>query len=195
MNDQTEQPVPPRPRGRPRKNPLPVMEREPMREEVKTNVLKMRNQPNWDTVDPSAVGTPDRLFIDPNLIPDGYTLQWVTDSVLGQGVPQHRSEFEKTGWTPLHGDDLDGQFDGMFMKKGATGEINVEGLVLMIRPKQMSEKAQSIDRKKAYDQVRIKEQALTGGDLTNVTLDTRHPSAVASNKINRSYERIEIPNE
>lgn len=190
MNDETA-PVK-RGRGRPRKHPL--VERESLREPVRTQALKFRNQPNWEAVDPSTVSHSDRLYIDPSLIPEGYSLQWVTDSVLGQSMPQHRSEFEKTGWHPLHGDDLDGRFDGMFMKKGATGEINVEGLVLMIRPKQMSEKAELINKKKARDQVRIKEQALTGGDM-NIPLDSQHPTALGSNKINRSLERIEIPKE
>lgn len=181
-----------RPRGRPRKHPLPSMEREPMREPVKTNKYNMRAQPNWIDVDPTAIESPDRLRIEKSLIPDGMSLQWVTNSVLGQPVQQHRAEFERKGWTPVHQSDFDGQFDGLFMPKGAEGEINQEGLVLMARPKELTNKALLADRKKAYDQVRIKEQALTGGDL-GTTLDSRDPTALASNKIRRSMERIEIP--
>lgn len=181
-----------RPRGRPRKNPLPAMEREPMREPVKTQNLKMRAAPNWEDVDPNAIDSPDRLRIDPSLIPDGMSAQWVTSTVIGQPVSQHRAEFERKGWTPVHQSDFDGQFDGLFMPKGAEGEITQEGLVLMVRPAEMTRKAQLADKKKAYDQVRIKEQALTGGDI-GVTLDSRHQTAIGSNKINRSMERIEIP--
>lgn len=182
-------PVVKRPRGRPRKSPV---ERETPREAVVTNRLKMRAAPNWESVDPEAVDSPDRLRINPDLIPSGMAAMWVTDSVLGQGVPQHRSEFERKGWTPVHQDDFDGQFDGLFMPKGRQGEINLDGLVLMMRPKQMSEKAELADKRKAYEQVAIKEQALTGGDL-GTTLDSRHPSATNSNRIKRSVERIEIP--
>lgn len=181
-----------RPRGRPRKHPLPDMEREPMREPVKTSKLNMRATPNWVDIDPSATDTPDRLRIDPSLIPDGMSAQWVTTTVIGQPVPQHRAEFERKGWTPVHQSDFDGQFDGMFMPRGQEGEINHEGLVLMVRPKEMTRKAELSNKQKAYDQVRIKEQALTGGDL-GVTLDSRHQSAIGSNKINKSIERIEIP--
>lgn len=179
-----------RPRGRPRKNPL--IEREEKQAPVKK--LKMRASPNWENFDTSAEDTPDRLRISPDLIPEGMSAMWVTDSVLGQSVPHHRSQFERKGWTPVHQDDFDGQFDGMFMPKGAPGEINVEGLVLMMRPRELTEKARRQDRRRAYEQVAVKEQALRGGDIP-VTLDPRHPSAVNTNRINKTMERIQIPSD
>ena len=182
-----------RPRGRPRKEPL--VEREVMREPVKSTKLKMRASPNWEEVDPLASDSPDRLKIDHSLIPEGMSALWVTDSVYGQGLPQHRSEFERKGWTPVHQDDFDNQFNGMFMTKNAPGEINVDGLVLMMRPKEMTKKADMADKRKAWEQVAIKEQALRGGDLPGVGLDTRHATALNSNKINKTMERITIPDE
>ncbi len=186
----TEAPIAtPKRRGRPPKiRQEPVIEREPTR----TKNFKMRARPNWETVDPNAMDSPDRLKIDPSLIPEGMSAQWVTDSVLGQGVPQHRADFERKGWTPVHQDDFDGQFDGMFMPKGKNGEINVEGLVLMMRPKEMTDKAELQNRRQAYNQVAIKEQALRGGDIP-VTLDAQHESARRTNRINKTMERIEIP--
>jgi hypothetical protein len=41
--------------------------------------------------------------------------------------------------------------------------------------------------------VMIKQQQLTGGDLPGVSLDSRHPTAVASNRINRTIEPVQIP--
>lgn len=175
-----------RPRGRPRKNPLPV-EREP----IKTK-WNMRATPNWEQHDPTSVETPDKLHIDPSLIPEGMSLMWVTSQVLGQDVSQHRSIFERGGWTPVHQSDFDGQFDGKFMPKGRDGEITHEGLVLMARPKEITEKAKFLEKKKAYEQVAIKEKALTSGDIP-VTLDAGHESAIRTNRINKSYERLEIP--
>jgi hypothetical protein len=159
--------------------------------EIKSS-LKMRARPNWEDVDPDALESPDRLHIDPRLIPPGMAAQWVTDSIYGQPQPQHRAGFEKRGWTPVHQEDFDGQFDGMFMPKGADGEIKLDGLVLMMRPKEMNDRAKRAERRAAREQVAIKEQALRGGDV-NVTLDGQHPSAVGSNKLNKSYERIAIP--
>src|SRR3989304_2837918 len=119
-------------RGRPRKNLAPE-------ESAKAppKQFKMKAKPNWENSDPDQEDTPDRLRINPALIPEGMAAQWVTDSVYGQGVPQHRADFERKGWTPVHQEDFDGQFDGMFMPKGKTGEIIVDGLVLMMRPSTM----------------------------------------------------------
>ncbi len=173
--------------GRPRKVP-----REEMREPIKSTSLNMKAKPNWESIDPHMEDSPDRLYIDKSLIPEGMSLQWVVNEIFGQEQSQHRGTFERTGWTPVHQTDFDGQFDGMFMPKGKEGEINVDGLVLMARPKAMTDKARKLEQKRAYEQVAIKEQALRGGDIP-ITLDARHPSATGSNKINKSYERIEIP--
>ncbi len=184
-----EAPVVKRGPGRPKKI---AVEREPVREPVQTKKWNMRAAPNWETVDPLDRETPDRLFIDPSWIPQGMSLQWVTSEIFGQSQAQRRGMFERTGWTPVHQGDFDGQFDGRFMPKGREGEINVDGLVLMARPKAMTDKAQVLENRKAYEQVAIKEQALRGGDIP-ITLDARHASATRSNKISKTVERIEIP--
>ncbi len=155
---------------------------------------KMKAKPNWDDEDADGLPdeSPDRLGIDPALVPEGMSLQWVTDSVYGQAVPQHRARFEKRGWTPVHQEDFDSVFDGMFMPKGMDGEIKVDGMVLMARPAEMTRKAVRDERRRAQEVIRIKEQALRGGDI-NTSLDSQHPSALKTNRINRTMERIEIP--
>ncbi len=175
--------------GRPRK-PLTAKPAEP----IVQKSFKMKAKPNWESFDATAEDSPDRLRIDPALVPDGFALQWVTDSVYGQSMAQHRSGFERKGWTPVHQEDFDGVFDGMFMPKGASGEIMNEGLVLMARPKEFSDKAKRLDHRRAIEQVQIKEQALRGGDIP-ISLDARHATALQTNKIGKSYERLPIPEE
>lgn len=155
---------------------------------------KMKAKPNWeeDDIEGMSDESPDRLRVDPEIIPEGMSLQWVTDSVYGQAVPQHRAKFEKRGWTPIHQEDFDGAFDGLFMPKGAEGEIKVDGMVLMARPAEMTRKAKISERIKAQEVIRIKEQALRGGDI-NTSLDSQHPSALKTNRISRTMERIQIP--
>lgn len=178
--------------GRPRK--IQADTPAPQRERSAAPRHKMKAKPNWDDDDISGLGeeSPDRLGIAPELVPEGMSLQWVTDSVYGQQVPQHRARFEKRGWTPVHQEDFDGAFDGMFMARGAPGEIKVDGMVLMARPAEMTRKATLDDRRKANDVIRIKESALRGGDI-NTSLDSQHPSALKTNRINRTMERVEIP--
>jgi hypothetical protein len=175
--------------GRPRKV---VVEREALRGETATPKYKMRAKPNWEEIDPNAQDTPDRLHIASELIPEGMAALWVTDSVYGQPVPQHRAEFERKGWTPVHQDDFSGQFDGMFMPKGAPGEIKADGLVLMMRPAELSVKSIREDKLRAIEQVQIKEAAMRSGDLP-ISLDARHSSALATNRITKTLDGAFIP--
>jgi hypothetical protein len=69
-----------------------------------------------------------------------------------------------------------------------------EGLVLMARPSELSDRARKIERRAALEQVHIKEQALRGGDIP-ISLDARHASALQTNKIGKTYERLPIPEE
>lgn len=165
----------------------------PKKEEPAPPKYKMKAKPNWEEIDYDMENTPDRLRIPHEMWPEGMTLQWVTDSVLGQNMGQHRSTFERTGWTPVHQEDFDGRFNGMFMPRGAEGEIKYEGLVLMARPEEITKRARDEETRKAREQIMIKERALKGGDMPNVTLDAQHRSALQTNKIGKSYERIDVP--
>ena len=78
---------------------------------------------------------------------------------------------------------------------GAKGEITVEGLVLHARPKTISDLARQRTDRAARAQVQIKERALRSGDLPGVGLDSRHPSALGSNRISKTVERISVPND
>ena len=132
------------PRGKPRLRRTPL--------EAKTDVKRpsgarweMKAGANWESNDIQHTEGIDRLHIPRGDIPEGMDLQWVVDSVMGQPQPQHRGQFERKGWTPVHQEDFDHAFDGMFMPKGAQGEIMNEGLVLMARPKEFTDKAKKLE--------------------------------------------------
>jgi hypothetical protein len=133
----------------------------------------------------------DILRIAPEDIPEGITLQWVRDSVYGQPDPQNRAKFERAGWLAVHPEDFDHQYEGTFSPRGATGEINKDGLVLMAKPSEMVKKSKQRDVRRAREQVQIKEQALYGGEIDAMGAD--HPSAKRFNHIRRSTEKISIP--
>ena len=171
-----------------RDNPI---EREEKRPEMKWT---MKAGANWEGLDGfEEEEHPNRMHIGTEMIPDGMDLQWVTDSVFGQPMPEHRAKFEKRGWTPVHPEDFDGRFDGMFTPKGSQGEIKMGGQVLMARPMELSRKAKRRDTLLASDQVMSKVAALKSGDLAGVTLDSRHRSALLHNHVTRSVERLAIP--
>lgn len=153
---------------------------------------RMKARPNWEEYDPGE-DSEDRLKISADLFPPGFSFQWVTNSVLGQEMPEFRSRFERKGWTPVHQEDFDGVFDGKFMARGKEGEITVDGLVLMARPMEFTNRAKKEEQRKAREAVLIKQQQLTGGEMPGVTLDSRHPSAMRTNKINVTVEPVSIP--
>jgi hypothetical protein len=153
----------------------------------------MKAGANWENVDGSP-DNPDRLHIPANLFPEGMSLQWITESVYGQAFPQRMSNFERKGWTVVDVTDFDGRFDGMFMPKGASGPIRLDGLVLCARPMELTEKALREEKRQARERIAIKEAALTGGQMEGVS-GASDPSAVRFNHIRRSMEQIEIPKE
>lgn len=177
------------PKGKPR-----TRQTAPTRDPIRKP--RMRMAADWDQNEYSSDDSVDRLHIPESVLKtleqeDGVRLQWVTTSVRGQPEPQLRARFEKGLWRPVYADDFGGIFDGKFTPKGASGEIEVDGLTLMARPVEFSKKADAREHRKAVDAVRIKEQAWRGGDLGVSGAD--HPSALASNRVNRTVERIEIP--
>lgn len=169
--------APKRKRGRPKKIRLDP-EREPMREAMREDEAFVY-KPDDDG---------DRLYIHPSKIPDGQDYQWITCSIYGQPQTQRLARFQRQGWVPVPSS----RHDGMFMPKGHEGPIEVDGLMLHERSKKISDMARMHEIKKARGQIRAKEAQLLGGDL-GTSLDSQHPSALNSNRINKSYEKIEIP--
>ena len=184
MSDDILEPSTPKKRGWPKGKPRgkkAAAEREPVHETMRAAPSKYEFLDDEDD---------DRLKVPKELIPQGMDYQWVTDSILGQPQPQRRARFERRAWTPVPAE----RHDGMFMPKGYKGEINVDGLVLMERPLEFSIRARQKEREKAREQVYVREQQLRGGDLGNkVAFDTQHKSV--QNRINKSYERIVVPEE
>lgn len=204
MTDETEVPEAPEPKqppkkqgrgwpkGKPRLRATPV-ERAPVRK-----ATGMMASPNWEDADMYYENSDDRLAIDKSILNKiekdyGLSLQWVTCSVRGQPEPLRRAQFERRGWTAVHGTDFDGIIDGHFMPRGSLKETEVDGLVLMARPVKHTQVARKRDMMLAREQVFIKEQALRGGGVQASGAD--HPSAIGSNRINRSVERLHVPDD
>jgi hypothetical protein len=131
------------------------------------------------------------LHIDPKDFPDQFDLQWVTSEVFGQPT-NRRMRFEQRGWESVHGDDFDGRYDGRFMPAGHNGEIKMEGMVLMARPKAWSNKARQEDQRAAQQAVRVKADQLGAGQIPGVT-GADHPSALRSNYLRKQVGRLEVP--
>jgi hypothetical protein len=132
----------------------------------------------------------DPLHIPRHLIPEGFTLQWVADSVYGATDPARRAGFEKKGWVSVMQSEFQGVFDGRWMKKGQPGEIVTGGLVLMARPEVFTKKARFNDWAGAQNRMAIRKQQLAAGDIPGVTLDSRHKTALGFNYVKNETERL-----
>lgn len=110
----------------------------------------------------------NEFHIPPHMIPEGIDLQWNTDSVLGKPEPHMRSTMAQQAWEPVTGDMWGGRFDGMFMKKGHQGEINVGGLVLEWRPIELTMEARAEELSAARHARRTEERKMVTGAVEGV---------------------------
>lgn len=89
--------------------------------------------------------------------------QWNAVSVAGDSdIALHMlQEFEANGWRAVPSS----RFPGRFMRTGTPGEAAIvrKGLMLMERPKVLSEEARQEEYRKAVGQMRDRDQSLMGG--------------------------------
>lgn len=203
MNDEAPKKRGGWPKGKPRKPPATTANESvtptttPTPRSASGSMLaKMKARPNWDDDTIVNVGEDgvDRLKIPQDIIErlaqDGIALQWITRSVRGQETPQEISKYTKGGWTPVFQSDFDGMLDGLFLPKGVDEVIGVDDAMLVARPMAIHRKAREHEKKMARAPLAIKEAEL--GQGINVP-GGNHPSATRQNRINKTVERIEVP--
>lgn len=127
----------------------------------------------------------DEFYVPADYIPDGWTYEWKAYSVMNEIQSSHIRELERKGWSFVpasrHPD---------MVAIGDTGNMILrKGLVLMERPTEIVEEARRIEQRRASDQVRAKEQQLSGTPEGTMTRD--HPKARP--QIKKGYEPIPIP--
>lgn len=126
----------------------------------------------------------------------GIDLQWVTDSVLGQTAPQSRMAFEINAWEAVTPDMFDGVFDGMFTRRGHTGEINYDGLVLMWRPLELTEEAIREDQEARNNALSAQRGMMMDGIIPNLSASHNPNNPKAHSQITRKITPpMDIPTE
>lgn len=127
----------------------------------------------------------NKFHVDPAIIPSGMDYQWNAVELLGMPQRHRRVGFEANGWEAVPAS----RHDGLFMPAGYNGEINIEGLVLMERPMELSEEARQEDFQRAVRQVADKEKQI--GVAPQGTLTRSHPSVAP--QIKKTVERLAVP--
>lgn len=128
----------------------------------------------------------DRFYVDPDSIPDGWTYNWKRFSSYELQDTANQIRVKREGWTPVPA----GRHPEMMPQGAAEGDIILrDGLVLMECPTEIVKERQSIELRRARDQVRYKEAQLAGTPDGTMTRD--HDKVKP--RIKKSYAAMEIP--
>lgn len=178
--------------GRPRIHPLPS-----------TQASAVRSVDTSDSQDPRARAAAraaqlrehlgeglgegvDEFYIDPNIIPDGWSYEWKRETVLGQPDPSYQVALAQRGW-----EAVPASRHPELVPPGWTGaHIPRKGCILMERPKEITDEVRAQENRRARDQVRQKEVQLGAAPPGTFERDNKgNPMA----NIKKSYESIPIP--
>lgn len=160
----------------------PVVEESP-RERAARKAAELREHRQGDLDD----GT-DEFFVEPGIIPDGWSYEWKTKTILGMEDPAHQVKLARDGWEVVpasrHPEMMPAGYKGV--------EITRKGMVLMERPLEITEEMRALELRRARLQVRAKEEQLTAAPAGQFERSNKGNDLV---KVKKSYEAMPIPEE
>lgn len=127
----------------------------------------------------------DEFYIPQHLIPDGWSYEWKRRTVLNQEDPAYQVSLARKGWEPVPAS----RHPEMMPSGASYNDIERKGMVLMERPKDITDEAIDIEKRNARRQMRQKEQQLNSAP--DGQFDRNHPQARA--RISKGYEPMAIP--
>jgi hypothetical protein len=130
----------------------------------------------------------DKFYIPPHVIPDGWTYEWKTLTVLNAENPAHQVELARRGWEPVPAS----RHPEMMPHDWKAKIITRDGMMLMERPKEITDEALSARLRRARLQVRAKEEQLSAAPAGQFERANKDSSLV---KVKRNYEAMPIPEE
>lgn len=129
----------------------------------------------------------DDFYVDPDVIPDGWTYQWKRHTVYGAEDPSYQVQLARSGWTPVPVT----RHPEMMPHNTSDRVITRKGMLLMECPTEIVQDRVDAEKIRARNQVRAKEAQLAGTPDGTMTRDHRE----AQPKIKKSYEAMPIPKE
>lgn len=163
-----------------RPEPRPAMRAEDPRERAARRAAELRDH---GALNEEAV---DKYAIPRDMIPDGWDYEWKRRTVYGKEDPSYQVSIARAGWEEVPADR-----HPSFMPKGWNGStIERDGLVLMERPKEISDEARRRDQRNARLQVQQKEAELNGAPAGTLPRDQ---DARTKARINKGWESMPVP--
>lgn len=128
----------------------------------------------------------DRFYVDPHIIPDGWSYEWKRKTIWGKEDPAHEVELSRQGWEPVPATR-----HPQMMPRGNWQTIERDGMILMERPKVLTDDAHKSNLRNARLQVKAKEAQLN--QAPEGTFDRDDPRVKAN--IKKSFEAMPISDE
>ena len=128
----------------------------------------------------------NEFYIDPRIIPDGWSYEYKRYTVLGSQDPSYQVSLAMKGWEAVpasrHPELMPDSYKGVTIER--------KGMILMERPAVITAEAVAREHRKATGQVRQKEAQLNGAPQGQFDRDNKGTPMV---NIKKSYESIPIP--
>lgn len=124
----------------------------------------------------------DKFYIDPRDIPDGWDYNWKRYETLGQTDGSYEVELAQAGW-----EAVDVSRHPHMMPANHKGPIIREGMILMERPAEISNRAKFLELQEARRVVKEKERALGLAPMGTFDRDPRRSG------VTKEYIPMEIP--
>lgn len=129
----------------------------------------------------------DKYYVDPALVPPGWSYEWKRKLLLGKEDPSYDVNLTRGGW-----EAVPARRHPEMMPKGKYSTIERDGMILMERPLVLTQDARDIEKKRARQQVKFKEDQLSAAPAgTFERTNKNQPLA----QIKKSYEAMDIPKE
>lgn len=127
----------------------------------------------------------DEFYVPHHYVPDGWTYEWKRFTVYNQEDPAYQVQLAREGWEAVpasrHPD---------MMPSGDHPYISRKGLILMERPKEITDEVRAMDLRRARAQVQMKEQQLNSAPDGQFS---RSGHSELRPKLNKSYAPIPVP--
>jgi hypothetical protein len=182
-----------RPPGRPRKAPSHV-KRQPMRKPMRRG--DDDGQDPLENFEYRPYEQDNPLAIDPDIVRGierewGFSLLWVMFECNGKPFPDRVNARKRNGYADVRRGNFGGSLDYLCDKDG---RITKEGLILMARPVQIQRMAEQHEKRAAKGAIeQMKQSHATEGVDVPMPEGGKHPSALAKNRHQQSFEPFKIP--
>jgi hypothetical protein len=127
----------------------------------------------------------DELALDQIAVPEGWSYEWKRQTVFGKSDPAYDTKLARTGWEPVPADR-----HPAMMPKDHRGAIERDGLILMERPKVITDRVRQIMNERARNAVRLKEQQLN--DAPQGTFERVDERGRPTARVKTSHSPVEI---